>query len=164
MESNIKSIRNHVDDDDGNIKSVMELNIKPLQSHKISPSSVYYNSLSTERMIENGETKYDSRIETDYDGSKGHLVVDINGKHFEKEFDKKDLKLFLNNQMNSSYSSIDELKANYGIHNNKAKTKAKANAVVKKTAKKVAAKKTKASEKKVKATKKKTSKKSKTTK
>lgn len=157
MESNIKSIRNHVDDDDGNIKSVMELNIKPLQSHKISPSSIYYNSLSTERMIENGETKYDSRIETDYDGSKGHLVVDINGKHFEKEFDKKDLKLFLNNQMNSSYSSIDELKANYGIHNNKAKTKAK-------TAKKVAAKKTKASEKKVKATKKKTSKKSKTTK
>ena len=157
MESNIKSIRNHADDDDGDIKSMMEMNIKPLQSYKISPSSVYYNSLSTERMIENGETKYDSRIETDYDGSKGHLVVDINGKHFEKEFDKKDLKLFLNNQMNS-YSSIDELKANYGIHNNKAK------ASVKKTAKKVAAKKTKANEKKVKATKKKTSKKSKTTK
>jgi hypothetical protein len=159
MESNIKSIRNHAYDDDGDIKSMMEMNIKPPQSYKISPSSVYYNSLSTERMIENGETKYDSRIETDYDGSKGHLVVDINGKHFEKEFDKKDLKLFINNQMNSSYSSIDELKANYGISNNKPKAKAKT-----KTVKKVAAKKTKASEKKVKETKKKTSKKSKTTK
>jgi len=158
MESNIKSIRNHAYDDDGDIKSMMEMNIKPPQSYKISPSSVYYNSLSTERMIENGETKYDSRIETDYDGSKGHLVVDINGKHFEKEFDKKDLKLFINNQMNSSYSSIDELKANYGI-SNKPKAKAKT-----KTVKKVAAKKTKASEKKVKETKKKTSKKSKTTK
>jgi len=84
----------------------------------VTSPMIYYNSLSTERMIENGETKYDTRVETVYDGKKGRVVVDINDKHIEKDFYIKDLERF----MNESSSSIEDLQKKYGITNKSKKT------------------------------------------
>jgi hypothetical protein len=123
----IKSIR--YIDSDTDIKSIP----KKIVIQKQVPT-IYYNSLSTEKIIENGEIKHDTRVETDYDGNKGHFEVDINGKHFEKDFDEKDLKMFMKNKM-KPYSSIDELKKNYGIKNGMTKANAKSKTKAKTTAK-----------------------------
>jgi hypothetical protein len=109
----IKSVRNGYY---SSIKSVPTQMFIP--KNDVTSPMIYYNSLSTERMIENGETKYDTRVETVYDGKKGRVVVDINDKHIEKDFYIKDLERF----MNESSSSIEDLQKKYGITNKSKKT------------------------------------------
>lgn len=109
--NDIKSVRDDNEYDDSNIKSVPKQMFIPKK--QLSSPMIYYNSLSTERMVENGETKYDTRVETVYDGKKGRVVVDINDNHIEKDFDIKDLERFMN--QSSSSSSIEDLQKKYGI-------------------------------------------------
>jgi len=113
----IKSFRNH----EGDIKSIRNnVDENKLNDSDVKPM-VYYQSLSSEKIIKNGKPTYESKVETEYDGKKGNFTVDINGEHFEKEFDKKDLNTFMKNQM-KPYSSLKELKKDYGITNRKKKS------------------------------------------
>lgn len=86
--------------------------------------NVYYKGVAAARMEENGKQLYKSNIESKYTGKEGHIVADINGKHFEKKF--KDGLFPLPIDI-SPYSSIEILKKKYGLLgkknlNNKQKT------------------------------------------
>lgn len=102
--------------------------------------NVYYKGVAAARMEENGKQLYNSNIESEYTGKEGHIVADINGKHFEKKF--KDGLFPLPIDI-SPYSSIEMLKKKYGLLgkknlNNKQKTTMKKglNNFAKKSAKK----------------------------
>ena len=105
--------------------------------------NVYYKGVAAARMEKNGKQLYNSNIESEYTGKEGHIVADINGKHFEKKF--KDGLFPLPIDI-SPYSSIEMLKEKYGLLgkkklNNQKKTMKKGlNNFAKKSAKKSAKK------------------------
>ena len=74
--------------------------------------NVYYKGVAAARMEKNGKQLYNSNIESEYTGKEGHIVADINGKHFEKKF--KDGLFPLPIDI-SPYSSIEMLKEKYGL-------------------------------------------------
>jgi hypothetical protein len=74
--------------------------------------NVYYKGVAAARMEENGKQLYNSNIESEYTGKEGHIVADINGKHFEKKFKDGLFPLPINI---SPYSSIEMLKEKYGL-------------------------------------------------
>jgi len=74
--------------------------------------NVYYKGVAAARMEENGKHLYNSNIESEYTGKEGHIVADINGKHFEKKFKDGLFPLPINI---SPYSSIEMLKEKYGL-------------------------------------------------
>jgi hypothetical protein len=74
--------------------------------------NVYYKGVAAARMEKNGKQLYNSNIESEYTGKKGHIVADINGKHFEKKFKDGLFPLPINI---SPYSSIETLKEKYGL-------------------------------------------------
>jgi hypothetical protein len=94
--------------------------------------NVYYKNVAAAIMKENGKQLYNSNIESEYTGKEGHIVADINGKHFEKKFkDGFPLPMSI-----SPYSSIEMLKEKYGLLGKKNLKKLLQKQTMKKTAKK----------------------------
>lgn len=103
--------------------------------------TIIYNTSYSEKMFDNGKIKHDLNIRSNFDGNKGFIYTDVNGKHFEKKINKYDIYNLLTNIHNIQNSSISELKNNFNksIKNIK-KNKIKKNKSNKKMSKKMSKK------------------------